>query len=959
MNPEIYILALLFIVSSLLVFLNLKAALSVLLVLSVLLHKELFSIYRWDVLPVRIFMIAFAIVSGINFVMWLTKGGDISKNILKALRYLKDPFVVFLLLLWLIRAVSLIFTKNLPASVFLLGFFTTMVVLGLVLYKKYLGFPEEVLTFIKYYIYIVFGLSLIAFIQIAIYFRYDFIFGAFWNIPGHMPRVGSLFWDVNHFGGLLAGLLPVVGVFILTSEKLKHKVGYFLLAVPMGVVLLLTNSRTSWISALVSFLFFITLLLVRKFGYKALLYISLVIVLISIPIAWEYGKKASPFRAEVKQYLHYRMDSFDSHLLLIKGTWQVFDKYPYLGGGYGSFFEHFSKTKVAAEFFGRDPAALNVRVPAHTIWGEVLSETGAVGFIVFTLFILTGLVPLVYLALRERSREKYLISAGMSASIVGWLSAGIFYSYNSEFFFLIFFFFFIYGLGTLGRDKWMSAYKALITSEKYVFVFLMLLTLGLVLLNLGKNHLLPWDEAIYANIARNMTESGEYIVQNWKPGVIWYEKPPLFMWMMGGAMNLFGVSEFSARLPSAVMGIASVLLVYFIGKRMFNKTTGFIAAIVLLTTFNYLYYARASMLDVTATFFITAGIFSYWLAKSRHKVQWWLLAGVLTGLAVMVKGVVGFIPFGVFFFYELYLFFTAQQKINRHTVTGYLVMLLSSVAVFLPWHFEMYRRFGQAFLDNYIGYHVLDRATSAIEDKGRPLYWYIIVMKVSMRLWFVALIPALALTVSRILKKDNRQVFLAIWAVFIFVLFSLATSKLKWYIVPIYPATALTVAWFFERMIVLVVSKNRLMDNVLLKGFLVGTLVFGSVFYLFLNKELLYESDLTGPQALLLQQKDTIFGTEDVVYADRIDLPLILYYSASPYEVVDFRPLKEKLESAQPGERVLFVTKVSRFERISETIPNLLLIGQQKEWVLGYYSDYYLTDKDLKKVLILEPQSDI
>ena len=62
MNPEIYILALSFIVSSLLVFLNLKAALSVLLVLSVLLHKELFSIYRWDVLPVRIFMIAFAII---------------------------------------------------------------------------------------------------------------------------------------------------------------------------------------------------------------------------------------------------------------------------------------------------------------------------------------------------------------------------------------------------------------------------------------------------------------------------------------------------------------------------------------------------------------------------------------------------------------------------------------------------------------------------------------------------------------------------------------------------------------------------------------------------------------------------------------------------------------------------------------------------------------------------------
>ena len=940
MNTEIVIFLLLFLLSSYLIWVNLKYSLMVLLVLSVLLHKELFSIYRWDVLPVRVFMIAFVSVITIKFVYWFFRGGSVSK----LFKFIKDPFVLLLILLWLFRGISIVFTKNVNSSIFLFGFFTTMVILGLVIYKNYINSPDEIIKFIRYYIYIVFGLSLIAFVQLIVYAKYKFIFGAFWNIPGHISRVGSLFWDVNHFGGLLAGLLPVLGTFILIQRDVKGKLFYFFLAVPMGIVLALTNSRTSWISAFVSFTFFITILLVRKMGYKAILYIILVLFLISTPLLWEYSDKSSSFRAGVKQYFHYRIDSFNSHFMLIKGSWQIFEKYPYLGGGYGSFFEHFSKTKVAAEFFGRDPAALNVRVPAHTIWGEVLAETGAVGFVTFSLFILAGFVPLLYIALNEKDKNGFLVASGMVSAIVGWLTAGIFYSYNSEFFWLVFFFYFIYGLGYLGRDKWARAYSHFFTSEKLGVILLVLLASTLVLINLGKNHLLPWDEAIYANISRNMVSSGEYMVQNWIPGRVWYEKPPMYMWFMALSMKLFGVSSFSARFPSAVFGIGTIILVYFFGKKLFNRTAGFIGAFSLLTTFNFLYYSRTSMLDVTTSFFIVAATFSYWLTKENKKMYWWLISGLLTGLAVMVKGVVGLIPFGIVSFYEAYLYITKQQKLTSQNIAGYLMMLTASVAVFLPWHLEMYRRFGFDFINKYIGYHVVDRAVSSIEDKGRPFLWYVIVMKVSMRIWFIALIPALLWSFHSLFKKNTRHAFLVIWTCFIFLLFSAATSKLKWYIIPIYPAAALIVGSFIEKLIGVVLSRKSSLKTPVVRGLLVGALMVGGLFYLFADRELVYETDLTGPQALLLEKKDREFGAKTLVYADRIDLPLLYYYTKGPFEIVDFSPLRQKLELVPPGQEAVFITKISRFETLSEKIPNLVLVSRQKEWVLGIKSETYKND---------------
>jgi len=945
MSLELIVLILIISLCLVLVFINFEFSLYLLIILSVLLHKELFSIYQWDLLPIRFLMISYVVLALYKLfalLVRLIKDGRL-REIFKEL---KHPLIVSLLILWLIRGVSIIFTKNLRSSLMLYLFFTAVTVFG-VLFIKYLnGNKDKILRLIRAYLWVVFVLCLFGFVQFYLYTQHKIIIGALWNVPDNLPRIGSIFWDVNHFGALLAALIPVAGVLFLVSKTLKQKSVYLMIASPALIILILTNSRSAWILAFVSFITFISILFIRKFGVKGVLTVFAALILILIPLLIEYSNKASPFRARVKQYFHYRMDSFDSHLLLLQGTFQIFENYPVLGGGYGSFFEHFSKTKIAPVYFGRDPAALNTRVPAHTIWGEALAETGYAGLSALVLFFSLGLLPLLYVSLKSQEKENYLISGAMFSALIGWLVAGIFYSYNSEFFWILTFLYFSFGYSALPKDKSIKDIIVFfVSSNKFIVLFLCFISAILIFVSLGNNHLIPWDEAIYAKISKNMVISGDYIVQRWVPNEVWYEKPPLYMWFTAAFMNVLGFGSLAARLPSALFGFAAVLLVYKIGKYMYGKTAGLVSAFVLLTTTQFLYYSRSAMLDVTATFFITAALFSYWISKQNRKVFWPIINGILIGFAVMTKGVVGLLPFGVIALYELYLFIIGDSISLFKSLRNIVLTFISSAIVFVPWHVKMYGLFGGLFINKYIVYHVLDRATSAIEDKGRPFWWYIIVIKVSMRVWFLALLAALPASFITVIKSFpikekmagiKKEVFLLIWLAFIFMFFSVSTSKLVWYIVPLYPVASLIVGSFISKAIAWIGSRIRFIDLFAFRVLSMYLLVSFGLLYLLYNKGLVYTGDLTGSQARLIQLKDEKFGTDEIFYMDKIEQPLALFYTEGPFELLEYSNLKFKILWHDGISSFIFITKESRFNSLAEQFPNIKLEMKDGDWALGY-----------------------
>ena len=210
---EIGILVLIFIFSLWLIRRSFDSSLALLLILSVFLHKEFFSIYTWDLVPVRVFMLAF-VANAVLEVLYKMKRG-LKPNIKTVTNFLSDPFLALISAYWFINALSLFFTENLAASVLFFGFQTTIVILGVILYLRLKDKPEQVLNLIKTYIYVMFGLTLFGLLQLGVFEATGFIFGALWNVHGRVPRIGATFWDVNHFGALLAALLPVLGMFIL------------------------------------------------------------------------------------------------------------------------------------------------------------------------------------------------------------------------------------------------------------------------------------------------------------------------------------------------------------------------------------------------------------------------------------------------------------------------------------------------------------------------------------------------------------------------------------------------------------------------------------------------------------------------------------------------------------------------------------------------------------------------
>jgi 4-amino-4-deoxy-L-arabinose transferase-like glycosyltransferase len=175
-----------------------------------------------------------------------------------------------------------------------------------------------------------------------------------------------------------------------------------------------------------------------------------------------------------------------------------------------------------------------------------------------------------------------------------------------------------------------------------------LIALGAAVLyihSLGKVHLFDWDEINFAESAREMIESGNYMrVQiNYEP---FWEKPPLFFWMQVLAMKVFGVNEFAARLPNAVCGIVTLITIYAIGKRLHGPCFGLWWTGLHATSFLPHLYFKSGIIDPWFNLFIFLGI--YFLSRfidqreagERH-MRSLVLSALFAGLSVLTKGPVG------------------------------------------------------------------------------------------------------------------------------------------------------------------------------------------------------------------------------------------------------------------------------------------------------------------------------
>ena len=310
-----------------------------------------------------------------------------------------------------------------------------------------------------------------------------------------------------------------------------------------------------------------------------------------------------------------------------------------------------------------------------------------------------------------------------------------------------------------------------------------------LLWKLGAGTLAAWDEAIYAQVSKEIVQSGNWLTLHWQFAP-WFEKPPVFLWITAAVYRVFGVNEFSARLPSAVSGLILLTVTYKTGTLAYNKRAGLLATVILFTGYHFLSFSRFGTMDVMLTLFIYTAVFGYLRARSDRR--WWYFSSVACALGVMVKGAGGIVaPTAIV------LALVLDRRLEEFRSRQFWQAGLIAFLIILPWHLLMVARYGREFINEYIGYHVIARTTSALE--GHPSnYLYYVGRLIDGFFPFVIVAPSAVVSAIRHYNKDRttRSWILLLLPGFVFVVYSAIPTRRPWYIVPLYPALAILIAGF-------------------------------------------------------------------------------------------------------------------------------------------------------------------
>lgn len=310
---------------------------------------------------------------------------------------------------------------------------------------------------------------------------------------------------------------------------------------------------------------------------------------------------------------------------------------------------------------------------------------------------------------------------------------------------------------------------------------------------LGSYPLLEPDEGRYTEIPREMLMRGDFVTPHLN-GVLYFEKPPLYYWLNAAALSLPGRPEVLCRLFGALFGLAGVGLAWALGRSLGGSRVALTAAIVLGSSPLWVALARANIIDMTLTFFLSATLTCFWLAQEREKGErgerpLWYGMFAAAALATLTKGLIGFvIPGAVIFFYLLLA--RRWRLLLRVPWIGGIALFL---AIALPWHVLAARR-NPDFLWFYFVHEHFQRYATSEAKRQAPFWFFAAILAVGLIPWSGVLPAAGRLFRMRLREERHGLIFLACWAGFVFLFFSASQSKLVPYILPAIPPLAVLIA---------------------------------------------------------------------------------------------------------------------------------------------------------------------
>ena len=316
--------------------------------------------------------------------------------------------------------------------------------------------------------------------------------------------------------------------------------------------------------------------------------------------------------------------------------------------------------------------------------------------------------------------------------------------------------------------------------------------------NIWAYALMDVDESRYVSMSKDMFNTKDFLTL-YLNNEFFFEKPPLYFWGECLSFAIFGkITEFTARFPVALYGTLCGYLTYFIGKKVYSRSYGVVSALILATSLEFLILAKFAILDIVVAtcvwFSLAFGMLTNFCSEKNKKYFWWLFY-IFSGLAVMAKGIPGFIiPFGSMFFISIYSKKFKEIFRPQYFLVGFILFFL----IILPWHIIMLKMHDPLFFNEYVMKHHVARFLGSNEiGRQQPFYFYFLTI-----LWgfFPWILSTLTVLIRKIFKRDFKfkdlsdiqrfMVYNGIIAIFTLLFFSSSKTKLITYILPIYPSLA-------------------------------------------------------------------------------------------------------------------------------------------------------------------------
>jgi len=317
-------------------------------------------------------------------------------------------------------------------------------------------------------------------------------------------------------------------------------------------------------------------------------------------------------------------------------------------------------------------------------------------------------------------------------------------------------------------------------------IILILLSTLLFFFKLGSFSLYDAAETTYGEFIKQIRLTGDWITMHYN-GEIIFDKPPLYFWLATLATYIFGFNEFAIRFWAALSGVLTVIVTFYLGKSFYNQRVGFLSGIISITTFQFMIQSRIAELDIVLTLLLTSAFLSFWYGYQTKKRYFYWCFYAAMALATLIKGLVGIaLPVTAIF-----LFLLIRKELGRikemQVLPGIIIILLIGA----PWYIAEWYLHGQEFVEFALGFLFLSRFGKVVSGHPGPWYYYFFALLLGFAPWSHFLPCSLWRTWRN--RVGSFELLSLCYIIPVFIVFSIAKTKLPNYVLPLYPFLAITV----------------------------------------------------------------------------------------------------------------------------------------------------------------------